>query len=127
MRNAATIALSLAVLSFSACKDNQPEGPSAEDFDKEAMLRNIAEEVIVPSYEALATSLESLRLASEAYQADPTTSNLELLRERLDEAYVSWQGCAPFEIGPAANEGLKLLVNTFPSDTSRVVSLIEMY
>lgn len=113
------------LLTLSACKDNIPTGPSAEDFDKQSMLRNIAEGVIVPAYEIFNSSLNDLRDALEAYQNDPTTAHADQVKVSLDDAYLAWQGCAPFEIGPAADEGLKLLVNTFPVDTTRVVELIE--
>ncbi|NQV52802.1 MAG: imelysin family protein [Flavobacteriales bacterium] len=111
--------------SLQSCKGDDPK-PQEEDFDRSAMFQNLASNVILPAYNSFAEKLTSFQLAFDAYKGEASASNLEVLRSAFDQAYLSWQQCAPYEFGPAANVGLRLTINTFPADTDRVHTLVGM-
>jgi len=111
-------------LSLFACKNKKK--PTDEDqFDKHAMLRNISENVIIPRYVELEESLNALALKLETFDASPTASTLKAAQEATLSAYLAWQYCSVFEFGPAAEENLRLSMNTFPCDTAQIESNIS--
>ncbi len=102
-----------------ACQ--RPEDNScASDFDQLALLTNIGEGIIVPSYSALATETMALEAASNSFLAAPTAANLVLLRNRLQSAWGTWQTAAIFEFGPAEDEALRDYCNNFPANIIRI-------
>lgn len=84
------------------------------------MLENISQEVIIPSYAAVQEDMMSVDEALDAFEGARTEGNLSMLRERVLEAYISWQACSVFEFGPAAENNLRLVMNTFPVDTGQI-------
>lgn len=92
-------------------------------FDRGAMLANWADNIIVPSYNGFFVPYADFQSAYDAFRADRTVENLESLRTAWLEAYKSWQHISLFEIGPAEEDGLRLNINTYPTD----VELLEEY
>lgn len=112
------------VLGLFACK-NKKKPTDEHQFDKHAMLRNISEIVIIPRYVELEEALNDLAVKLEAFNASPTSSALQSAQEATISAYLAWQHCSMFEFGPAADENLRLSMNTFPCDTSQIESNIS--
>jgi len=103
-----------------SCVDKlTPEEP-ADDFDKTAMLRNIANEVIVPGYVNLSETVVQLKTDVNAFVTDPSNVNLVQAKASFELAYEAFQGVSLFEIGPAANIGFSQSLNRFPADTNQI-------
>ncbi|GAB5539322.1 MAG: imelysin family protein [Salibacteraceae bacterium] len=101
------------------CKENPTD---VEDtFDKEAMLTNMAENVIVPAYRQFDEDAKTLRDASVAFTEDSSEENFGVLTGAFIRSYRSWNACAVFEFGPAADKNLRLTMNTFPTDTGQIM------
>jgi hypothetical protein len=111
--------LALAAFNLSSCKEPQEAEP-VDTFDKEAMLANLADELIVPAYESAASDAEVLKAAVDAFEAFPSAENLDAAREACSALQLQWQSIAPYELGPAADENLRRTVNTFPADTTQI-------
>ena len=112
-------ALAVALIQLSGCKDPEDNEP-ADTFDKEAMLTNLADNVIMPAYTQLADDANTLKSAIDALQADPSNTQRDVAREAFVTLQLQWQRCAPFEFGPAADENLRRMANTFPTDTAQI-------
>lgn len=111
------------LLSF-GCKEDDPT--EVEDtFDKGAMLTNVANNVIIPSYSEWETNAKVLLEAAEIFNDKPNETNLTSLRAAFIEAHKSWNGCSIFEFGPAADQNTRLTINTFPTDTGQIESNIS--
>lgn len=123
MRYYLLIAVFLALGLF-ACK-NKKKPIDEDQFDKHAMLRNISENVIIKRYVELEEALTLLALKLDAFDASPTTSSLKAAQQATLSAYLAWQYCSVFEFGPAAEENLRLSMNTFPCDTNQIESNIS--
>jgi len=93
-------------------------------FDRGAMLVNWADNIILPSYNGFLTDFTALKEEFETFQGDRSEANLAGLREAWVEAYKSWQHVSMFEIGPAEENGLRLNVNTYPTDFELIESHI---
>lgn len=116
-------------LILSCSSDSGGEGPVPDDdgvpltFDRGEMLENWADNIIIPAYAAFGQELGLLRTNFEDFRSVPSETNLLKLREAWLQAYLGWQRVSLFEVGPAESLGLRLQVNTFPTDTA----LLENY
>ncbi len=54
------------------------------------------------------------------FVAEPSEEKFISMHAALHIAYLQWQRCSAFEIGPAADEALRANVNTFPTDVNRI-------
>ncbi|KPM32313.1 Hypothetical protein I595_1964 [Croceitalea dokdonensis DOKDO 023] len=99
------------------------DGTSAT-FARGAMLANWADNIILPSYNAFLTDLEALKSDFGTFENDRSEANLVALRTAWITAYKSWQNISMFEIGPAEDNGLRLTINTYPTDVDLIESNI---
>jgi len=116
------------ILSFClmACSSDDPENTNTSDnFDRSLMLMNWADNIIFPSYQNFSNETDALKTASDAFIAETTLENLNTLRQQWENAYLSWQTVAMYEIGPAQNVALRSFLNTYPSNISNIDALID--
>lgn len=91
-------------------------GGNTVSFDRGAMLANWADNIIIPSYEAFLSGFSGLKTSFEAFSSNPDEAGLQALRAAWLESYRDWQRISMFEIGPAEQDGLRLNINTYPTD-----------
>ena len=109
--------LFLFVTSIFACSSDDEVGQSNSDnFDRQAMLANWADHIIIPAYENLATKTETLKIAGSDFRNAPNSANLDNLKNAWQTAYVSWQNAAMFEIGKAEELRLQNNLNIYPTN-----------
>ncbi|MBI1193414.1 MAG: hypothetical protein GC205_09585 [Bacteroidetes bacterium] len=113
--------LSFALL-FSACEG---EGPTAVNYDRKGLLEHYAQNLILPEYQEFGTACSDLENAWDSFADVPSTEGLDLLRQRLVQAWTDWQTVAPLDFGPALDRGLLGFVNTFPADSAGIDFLME--
>lgn len=106
------------------------EGPNTDDgvsvtFDREAMLVNWADNIIIPSYESFSSELSNLETIFDTFSSEKSVDNIVALREAWVSAYAAWQRVSMFEIGPSEILGYRLNMNTYPTDTDRVEAHIS--
>jgi predicted lipoprotein len=103
-----------------ACdSDSETETTSTnidDNFNRELLLENWADNIIVPSYQNLVSSLDLLHTATDEFIQTPDQSNLTILRTAWSEAYIAWQSVEMFEIGKAEEITLRNYMNVFPLD-----------
>jgi len=98
--------------------------PDPTGFDRSAMLANWADNIIIPSYQAFDTEVEAMRNSFATLQGDLTEANLIAFRQSWLSAYQVWQYAAPYEIGPAENVDLRLNINTYPTNTTKIEDFV---
>lgn len=106
-----------ACIAFS-CEDGNKK--DEVNFNRKAMLEHLATSIIVPNYDTLQASFIVLKQSAETFSALPSESNLTTLRSAWLATYKAWQGCAPFEFGPAMEVSLKSSLNTYPTDIEQI-------
>lgn len=120
------IALSLlAILVFWSCTDNGPSGPDVDDFDREAILVNWADNLIIPALTHFAGLTEELNTAANTFSEDPTLQNLNDLRDKWLEGYKAWQHISMFEMGKAMELRYRDNLNIYPTDPDEIRENIE--
>ncbi|MEW4925212.1 imelysin family protein [Algibacter sp. 2305UL17-15] len=90
-----------------ACSSSSDDGPSGktDNFDRGALLTNLADNIIIPAFEDLKTKLSALDIARTSFVNDKNQSNLEALSDAWLEAYKTWQYVEMFNIGKAEERG----------------------
>ena len=97
-------------------------------FDRQAMLRNYAENLIAPAFGSVQSELTSLKVVADGFNIVLSTDALEVLQDGWVSAYTEWQYANAYNFGPAGEEGLRkgLIeeVGTFPASESKIEAAI---
>ena len=123
--NFAYLLIAASLMMLVSCRPDEEELPAAE-FDRSAMLQNYGDNVILPNYERMSQSLDTLSNLKDVFIASPTQLNLANLRQGLKNSWINWMYCSSFEIGPASTVLLRQTINTFPTDTVQINSNISL-
>lgn len=117
----------LATLLFLAC-DSSTGGGSTDNFDRQAMLRNYADNLIKPAYIQLQNQTNVLHSAVEVFLTNPDPQTLTAVRDAWVSAYTDWQYANAYNFGPAGESGLRkgLIeeIGTFPVSTAKIDAAI---
>jgi predicted lipoprotein len=118
-----TLALASVAL-FWACStgttdnaDPTPQPGNAGSTDRKAMLTNIADNIILPSYANFKTTFETMLTKADAFAAKPSQASLTEFRQAWTTAYTDWQKVELFDVGPAENHTLRYFFNIYPANT----------
>ncbi|MEX1063308.1 MAG: imelysin family protein, partial [Balneolaceae bacterium] len=99
-----------------SCTGDDPSGPDSADFDRQAMLENWADNIIIPAFASFSGQTGQLRTAADAFSAEPTQQTLDDLRQAWGSAYISFQHVSMFEMGRGME--LRNYLNIYPACTS---------
>lgn len=117
------ISFILTLIFLFACEPDgpaEPKKPDVSDFDRQAMLQNWADNIIIPGLTAFSEKTLELKNAGETFSNDPTQSNLETLRTSWKEAYLLWQRVSMFDIGKAAELRYRDNLNIYPANVAEI-------
>lgn len=112
--------LTLTIFVFWSCTDNGPSGPNPDDFDREAILVNWADNIIIPAFTDLSEKTNQLHTSAETFTASPTQQNLNNLRDSWKNAYLAFQHVSMFEMGEAMQLRFRDNLNIYPTDTTEI-------
>lgn len=123
------MARSLSILCFIgilavACKKEKPE-ETVDPFNKGTLLVNLADNLIIPALNEFQISVNTLETDYIQFQANRTSTNLDIVRNSWKEAYLNWQGIKMYDFGPIRDYGFKGSTGTYPTDTALVSSNIS--
>ena len=112
--------LSVAIWSCNKDDDSNNDPP----FDRELMLKNYAENLIVPAYQDVQASVDELVSVLDTFSGDISLQHLEIAQNAWTQAFGECLYANAFNVGPAAEEGLNksLLeeIATFPVATDKI-------
>lgn len=120
------LVLFTSIFFFWSCGDDNEPGTSSDGFDREELLINWADNLIIPAYEGYHSDLTGLKQATETFTATPNQDNLTLLREKWLTAYLSWQSVSMFEIGKAELLTLRDFTNIYPTSAADIETNITL-
>jgi len=110
--------ITLILTTYIACttNDDTPGGGSSDQFDRSAMLANMADNIILPAYLDLETKLKGLVTAKNDFIASPTSEALSNFRTSWLESYKTWQYVEMFNIGEAEILQYHFQMNIYPTN-----------
>lgn len=100
------------LLTLVACDKNND--PNTEQQDYQAVLKHIAEQVIVPTYKSLNDQSIVLSQQTELFKNQPTEANLALARQAWRDARVPWEQSEGFLFGPVSTQGIDPSIDSWP-------------
>ncbi len=117
----------LAISFFIACDSGG--GGTTDNFDRQAMLRNYADNLILPAYKDLKDETNKFTTLVQAFDNNPNVNTLDGLRSGWTNAYAAWQYANAYNFGPAGEEGLQKSlieeIGTFPASESKIENAIS--
>ncbi|MEX1269801.1 MAG: imelysin family protein [Balneolaceae bacterium] len=108
-----------------SCGSDGPSGPGSDDFDRQAMLENWADNIIIPAFASFSEETEQLKSAAESFSADPSQQTLEEFRAAWESTYLSFQHVSMFEMGRAMELRFRDNLNLYPTSTEEIHDNIE--
>lgn len=112
--------VALAALGVWSCSNKKNEKPNtdANELNRQAVLKHIADHIIMPGYANFSAKLDTMIASSEAFAANPTQSTLAKFRQTWLNAYVEWQKVELIDVGPTNDHTLRFYFNIYPTDTT---------
>ena len=92
----------------------------SETFDRGTILSNYSENIIIPRYNIIKSSMDNLKNSIETFKSSPTSENYDLLQSDWIDAYKKWQYVEMFNISKAEEIMYNLKMNTYPVGKERV-------
>ena len=112
------------LLIISCSSDSDEEQNQVPEFDRSTILKNYAENIIIPRYDDFQLSLANLKSSVDSYVASPLLSTFDKMHDDWFTAYKKWQHIEMFNIGKAEEIMFFNTVNTYPIDELRIVENI---
>jgi len=109
--------------SSTSSSDDEPTG-AVDNFDRGALLANVANNIIVPTFQDLDSKLSVLKASKDAFIATPNQANLDALRTSWLNAYKVWQFVEMLNIGKAEEILYGFQMNVYPTNTTDIESNI---
>ncbi|MFT5848254.1 MAG: hypothetical protein ACJARX_000731 [Psychroserpens sp.] len=122
------IVLSLFIITlFTACteSDDTGSGSTSDGFNRQAMLTNWADNIIIPAFEDLSADLGTLTVAKDDFVATPNQTTLDAVRSSWLEAYKTWQYVEMFTVGKAEEINYTFQMNIYPTNVTDIQSNIN--
>lgn len=92
--------------------------------DRKAMLTNIADNIILPSYANFKVKFDTMLTKSDAFAAKPDKASLAEFRQAWVDAYTEWQKVEQFDLGPAEKATLRNFFNIYPASETGIEDYI---
>jgi len=108
-----------------ACSsDSDEEQNQVPEFDRSTILKNYAENIIIPRYNDFKLAIDDLKTSVDGYISYPMVSTYDIMHEYWLIAYKKWQHIEMFNIGKAEEIMFFNTVNTYPIDELRIAENI---
>lgn len=119
----------LLAIFIAACSSSDdsvtPDTPEPTTFDRATLLRNMADNLIIPAHQALNADLEMLITAKDDFVATSNQANLDALRSAWLTAYKTWQHVEVYNIGKSEEILYNFQMNIYPTNTTDIQNNIE--
>ena len=97
-----------------SCSIETNENDSIDNYNRTAIIKNLTNNIIIPSYENLQSKMIELNISSIDFKATQNNSNLTALRKAYKETYIAWQYVEMFTLGKAEEINYIKTMNTYP-------------
>jgi hypothetical protein len=102
-----------------------PDQTDTNAVNRKAMLTNIADNIVIPSYGKFKVKLDAMTVKSTAFTNAPGTVTLTEFRAAWVDAYVEWQKVELFDFGPGQVDAIRSYFNIYPANESLIAANIN--
>jgi uncharacterized protein len=117
------------ILSVNCSKSgSKSSGNSTTTGNSDSILVNIGTNIILPSYQALATAVNSLDSSIGDFNTSPNATRLTNVQTLFKTAYIAWQSASEYDyFGPAStNQPVLAALNVWPTNATLIDSNIKV-
>ena len=115
------IITSCIIFSFISCSSDSDEDiDQIPQFDRSSILKNYADNIIIPRYSDFQSEVLKLKSDIENFTKEPNTINYDKAHNSWFETYKKWQHVEMFNIGKAEQIMYLNTINTYPVDELRI-------
>ena len=119
------LAVVVTIVACSSSDESGSGGSSPDNFDRQSMLVNWADNIIIPAFEDLQLALNNLVENKNSFVQTPNQSNLDALRTSWLDAYKTWQYVEMFNIGQAETINYYSQMNIYPTSVLEIEANIS--
>jgi len=112
-------------LIISSCSTSDENISLNDNFDRKLILENTYDNIIVPAFNDFDNKLKALENDATNFSNNASQDNLENLRKSWEDAYISWQSVAMFNLRKAEEIFYADIMNTYPCNESLIESNIQ--
>jgi predicted lipoprotein len=113
------------MISCNSSVENPTDG-GQDNFNRQEMLSNWADHIIVPAYEDLNADLNDLVSKKNEFLQTPDQTHLEAIRNSWLNAYETWQYVEMFSIGKAEDINYAFQMNIYPTNIQDIQDNISL-
>ncbi len=117
--------LFLLSVSFSCTDSSQSNENLVDNFDRQSLLINITDNIILPAFEDFREKIEVLDQSVSTFSNDLDLASLEQVQSHWIEAYKTWQYIEMFNLGKAEEIYYIQKMNTYPATISKIENNIS--
>ncbi|MEH0153269.1 imelysin family protein [Limibacter armeniacum] len=110
MKSLKILAWAMVILSLCACESDE----GSRDFDKEVLLKDLATNIIVPSYTQFSDASSSFLNATVTFTETPQEDNLIALQAEWVKMTNSWASIEMVDLGPVAINYFRTYISRWP-------------
>ena len=115
------ISISILLIFIISCSSSSDDEQSTiPEFDRSAVLKNYADNIIIPRLNNFRSSVDYLKESVDAYVDSPDITTYTELHNSWLEAYINWQYVEMFNIGKAEEIMFFSKTNTYPVNEGRI-------
>lgn len=115
-----TIIILMVMMFACSSSDGDGDNKTKDNFDRQTMLINWADNIIIPVFQDLNTQLDALVTAKNTFVTTPNQTNLEAFRVAWLNAYKVWQYAEMFNIGKAEATNYVYQMNVYPTTVADI-------
>ena len=108
------------IVLFSCSDNNDNDGNSSDNYNRQALLSNITNNIILPAHTSFDASLGNFSSNASAFNQDRNITNLINVQESFIDAYKMWQHIEMFNIGLAEEIYFMQKMNIYPANVTRI-------
>ncbi len=112
--------LLLSIILFSCGGNNDHNTPATDNYNRSLLLKNVTENIIIPTHENLKAKIILLDNAVDNFTNLKDIITLKQLRQIWKETYIAWQYVEMFNIGRAEEIDYIKSMNTYPCNTTQI-------
>ncbi|PIB36642.1 hypothetical protein BFP72_15155 [Reichenbachiella sp. 5M10] len=105
-----------------ACETN-----NSPSFDRQPMLIQMADQIILPGYEDFLATASLLDTQVDAFAKNPTNETLAACQAAWKKAALSWKNTESFNIGPVRTRSLSSKIHYYPTPASFIETAVSNY
>ena len=112
--------LLILIVLFSCSDNNDNDGNSSDNYNRQSLLSNIANNIILPAHTSFDSALGNFSSNVSVFDQDRSITNLINVQESFIDAYRIWQHIEMFNIGIAEEIYFMQKMNIYPANITRI-------